>query len=166
MLAAIFIEILPETISIWTENRSGTPAAEAVLGAMTLLLAGYLVIQLFEHTIAPHFHFGAETHPESLMKPAAAYTAVGGLFIHTFFDGVSIAAAFLVSLGGLRVRCPYCSTKCLRVLRSSKSCWHRRFQQSAAGDRASSRRHSQLIGVVLLMQRSTRDAYALPSLRA
>src|SRR5687768_7910742 len=48
MLAAIFIEILPETISIWTENRSGTRAAEAVLGAMTLLLAGYLVIQLFE----------------------------------------------------------------------------------------------------------------------
>jgi zinc transporter ZupT len=64
---------------------------------MTLLLAGYLVIQLFEHTIAPHFHFGAETHPESFMKPAAAYTAVGGLFIHTFFDGVSIAAAFLVN---------------------------------------------------------------------
>ena len=64
---------------------------------MTLLLAGYLVIQLFEHTIAPHFHFGAETHPESFMKPSAAYTAIGGLWIHTFFDGVSIAAAFLVS---------------------------------------------------------------------
>src|SRR5215204_3882765 len=96
MLAAIFIEILPETINIWTDNLSGSRAAQAVLGAMTLLLAGYLVIQLFEHTIAPHFHFGAETHPESLMKPAAAYTAVGGLFIHTFFDGVSIAASFLL----------------------------------------------------------------------
>ena len=97
MLAAIFIEILPETVSLWTENRSGESAAEAVVGAMTLLLAGYLVIQLFEHTIAPHFHFGAETHPESFMRPSAAYTAVGGLWIHTFFDGVSIAAAFLVS---------------------------------------------------------------------
>ena len=64
---------------------------------MTLLLAGYLLIQLFEHTIAPHFHFGAETHPESFMRPSAAYTAVGGLWIHTFFDGVSIAAAFLVN---------------------------------------------------------------------
>ena len=31
------------------------------------------------------------------MRPSAAYTAVGGLWIHTFFDGVSIAAAFLVS---------------------------------------------------------------------
>jgi zinc transporter ZupT len=30
------------------------------------------------------------------MRPSAAYTAVGGLWIHTFFDGVSIASAFLV----------------------------------------------------------------------
>ncbi|MBA3246906.1 MAG: ZIP family metal transporter, partial [Pyrinomonadaceae bacterium] len=29
--------------------------------------------------------------------PAAAYAAIGGLSIHTFFDGVSVAAAFLVS---------------------------------------------------------------------
>jgi zinc transporter ZupT len=97
MLAAIFIEILPETVSIWTASKKGTNAAQAVAGAMTLLLGGYLLIQLFEHTIAPHFHFGAETHPESFMRPSAAYTAVGGLWIHTFFDGVSIAAAFLVN---------------------------------------------------------------------
>jgi zinc and cadmium transporter len=97
MLAAIFIEIVPESVSIWTEGLEGKPAAEAVVGAMTLLLGGYLLIQLFEHTIAPHFHFGAETHPESFMRPSAAYTAIGGLWIHTFFDGVSIAAAFLVN---------------------------------------------------------------------
>ena len=96
MLAAIFIEILPETVSLWSAGKQGEPAAKAIVGAMTLLLAGYLLIQLFEHTIAPHFHFGAETHPESLMRPSAAYTAVGGLWIHTFFDGVSIASAFLV----------------------------------------------------------------------
>src|SRR5256885_1547850 len=59
MLAAIFIEILPETINIWTDGSKGASAARAVVGAMTLLLGGYLVIQLFEHTIAPHFHFGA-----------------------------------------------------------------------------------------------------------
>src|SRR6478672_3534380 len=96
MLAAIFIEIVPESFSIWTAGIEGKSAAEAVVGAMTLLLGGYLLIQLFEHTLAPHFHFGAETHPESFMKPSAAYTAVGGLWIHTFFDGVSIASAFLV----------------------------------------------------------------------
>lgn len=97
MLAAIFIEIVPETVSIWTNGSKGGSAAQAVLGAMTLLLAGYLLIQLFEHTIAPHFHFGAETHPEHVMRPSAAYTAIVGLTIHTFFDGVSIAAAFLVN---------------------------------------------------------------------
>src|SRR6476660_2597531 len=97
MLAAIFIEILPETVSIWSAGRQGESAAQAIVGAMTLLLAGYLLIQLFEHTLAPHFHFGAETHPESFMRPSAAYTAVGGLWIHTFFDGVSIASAFLVN---------------------------------------------------------------------
>ncbi len=97
MLAAIFIEILPETFKIWTEDRTGEASAHAVVGAMTLLLAGYLLIQLFEHTITPHFHFGAETHPESVLRPSAAYTAIGGLLIHTFFDGVSIAAAFLVN---------------------------------------------------------------------
>src|ERR1043166_10134987 len=65
---------------------------------MTLLLGGYLLIQFFEHTLTPHFHFGAETHPESFMRrPSAAYTAAGGLCIHTFFDGVSIASAFYVS---------------------------------------------------------------------
>jgi zinc and cadmium transporter len=97
MLAAIFIEIVPESFSIWTAGVEGKEATAAVVGAMTLLLGGYLLIQLFEHTLAPHFHFGAETHPESFMKPSAAYTAVGGLWIHTFFDGVSIAAAFLVN---------------------------------------------------------------------
>ena len=97
MLAAIFLEIVPESFNLWTQGLEGKAAAEAVVGAMTLLLGGYLLIQLFEHTIAPHFHFGAETHPESFMKPSAAYAAVGGLWIHTFFDGVSIAAAFLVN---------------------------------------------------------------------
>ena len=98
MLAAIFIEILPESVRIWTRSAQGEADSHAVVGAMTLLLGGYLLIQFFEHTLTPHFHFGAETHPESFMRrPSAAYTAAGGLCIHTFFDGVSIASAFYVS---------------------------------------------------------------------
>src|SRR5256714_3340050 len=97
MLAAIFIEIVPETVGLWTQGGTGANAAEGVVGAFTLLLGGYLLIQLFEHTVAPHFHFGAETHPEHVIRPSAAYAAIGGLTIHTFFDGVSIAAAFLVN---------------------------------------------------------------------
>jgi zinc transporter ZupT len=97
MLAAIFIEILPEVVRLWTPRAAQTVSGHAVMGAMTLLLSGYLLIHLFEHTVAPHFHFGAETHTEAMLPPAAAYTAIGGLSIHTFFDGVSVAAAFLVS---------------------------------------------------------------------
>lgn len=97
MLAAIFIEILPETVALWSAGSSGANTAEGIVGATTLLLGGYLLIQLVEHTVAPHFHFGAETHPEHMIRPSAAYTAIGGLTIHTFFDGVSIAAALLVN---------------------------------------------------------------------
>ena len=39
MLAAIFIEIVPESFSIWTEGLEGKGAAEAVVGAMTLYSA-------------------------------------------------------------------------------------------------------------------------------
>lgn len=98
MLAAIFIEIVPEVVALWTKEgaTSGEQLSHGVLGAMTLLLAGYLLIHFVEHTVAPHFHFGTETHPEALVRPSAAYTAIGGLSIHTFFDGVSVAAAFMV----------------------------------------------------------------------
>jgi len=97
MLAAIFIEVLPEVVRLWAEGEGGEGEAlsHAVLGAMTLLLAGYLTVHLFEHTVAPHFHFGAETHPEAMLRHSAAYTAVGALSVHAFFDGVSVAAAYL-----------------------------------------------------------------------
>jgi len=97
MLAAIFIEIMPEVVRLWLSGQAPTEINHAVLGATTLLLTGYLLIHLFEHTLAPHFHFGAETHTEAMLRPSAAYAAIGGLSIHTFFDGVSVAAAFLVN---------------------------------------------------------------------
>jgi zinc transporter ZupT len=96
MLAVIFVEIVPEAVVLWTKDGAEGDISHGVLGATTLLLAGYLLVHLVEHTVAPHFHFGAETHPEALVRPSAAYTAIGGLSIHTFFDGVSVAAAFLV----------------------------------------------------------------------
>ncbi|HWS89803.1 MAG TPA: ZIP family metal transporter [Pyrinomonadaceae bacterium] len=93
MLAAIFLEIMPEVVVLWGK---GDDPGHGVLGAMTLLLAGYLLIHFFEHTIAPHFHFGEETHPEAVVRTSAAYAAIGGLSIHTFFDGASVASAFVV----------------------------------------------------------------------
>ena len=97
MLAAIFIEIIPETVSLWSAGSAPTGVAEGVVGATTLLLAGYLLIQLFEHTVAPHFHFGEETHEAAMLEHHAAVAGLSALMVHTFFDGVSIAVATLVS---------------------------------------------------------------------
>src|SRR5262245_5576764 len=87
MLAAVFLKIVPETIEQW----QGSPVVP-----MAWLLAGYLLIQLVEHTVAPHFHFGEETHEEAMLAQHAAFTGVGALMIHTLFDGISIAVGFLV----------------------------------------------------------------------
>jgi zinc and cadmium transporter len=89
MLAAAFVRMLPE--------------ATEVPHAFLFVLLGYFGVHLFEHTFAPHFHFGEETHPEALLRPAAGWLAVLGLGVHTLFDGVAIAAGFMVSstLGGL-----------------------------------------------------------------
>src|SRR3712207_2637652 len=59
MLAAIFIEVVPAAVALWAER--GGRGGEGVTMACALLLTGYLLIHFFEHTVAPHFHFGAET---------------------------------------------------------------------------------------------------------
>ncbi len=90
MLAVTFFEIIPKTILIWQKKE---PTDDNLYLPMLLLLVGYLLTQFFEHTIAPHFHLGEEVHADSSLSTSSAYTGVGGLLIHTFFDGVSIAAA-------------------------------------------------------------------------
>jgi zinc transporter ZupT len=83
MLAAAFVRMLPET--------------SQVPHAFLFVLLGYFGVHLFEHTVAPHFHFGEEVHRDALVRPSAAWLALLGLGVHTVFDGVAIAAGFLVS---------------------------------------------------------------------
>jgi zinc and cadmium transporter len=84
MLAVAFTDVIPESV------RIGGP------GAFLFVLIGYFLVHLFEHILSPHFHFGEETHTE-MMRQHRARTVLLGLGIHTFFDGVAIAAGFLVS---------------------------------------------------------------------
>jgi zinc transporter ZupT len=81
MLAVAIVEVLPEAFA-----RSGGAAP-------ALVLAGYLAVHLTQHTLTPHFHFGEETHA---VNPVAGTSALIGLLLHTFFDGVAIASALLV----------------------------------------------------------------------
>jgi ZIP family zinc transporter/zinc and cadmium transporter len=82
MVAVVLVGILPTVFS-----DAGGLAPIYVLG-------GYLFVHLAQHVVAPHFHFGEETHDVS---GAAAFSALLGLSLHTFFDGVAIASGFLVS---------------------------------------------------------------------
>ena len=90
MLAVTFLEIVPRTITLWQSKSGG---GDDLHIPMLLFLGGYVLTQFFEHTIAPHFHTGQEAHTESVIMPHSAYTEIGGLTIHTFLDGVAIAAA-------------------------------------------------------------------------
>jgi len=92
MLAVTFIELMPEIFKLWRE-RSAESSIDLYAIPMLLLLGGYLMTQFFEHTIAPHFHLGEDVCDEQMISPASTYTALGGFMIHTFFDGVAIAAA-------------------------------------------------------------------------
>jgi zinc transporter ZupT len=81
MLAVALLGVMPEVLR--------DSPAEALF-----VLAGYLAVHLAQHVLTPHFHFGEETHRVS---PSAGLSALLGLTLHTFFDGVAIASGFLVS---------------------------------------------------------------------
>lgn len=85
MLAATLLRMLPASLALSPQ-------------APLLILVGYFLVHFFEHTIAPHFHFGEEVHDDVMVNPAVGFSAMIGLSTHTFFDGVSIASGFLVSV--------------------------------------------------------------------
>jgi zinc transporter ZupT len=84
MMAAVLLEMVPESFRL---SFRWTPA---------LVLGGYCLIHLLEHTITPHFHFGDETHHE-LISSHTSNSVVMGLAAHSLFDGVAIASGFVLS---------------------------------------------------------------------
>lgn len=85
MVALVLVGVLP---LVFSSPTTAMPTAGL------LVLLGYLLVHVAQHVVTPHFHFGEETHP---VNPAAAYSALVGLTLHSFFDGVAIASGFLVS---------------------------------------------------------------------
>jgi zinc and cadmium transporter len=85
MLATAIVEIFPASLAL------GGP------DAAYLVLAGYLIVHFFEHTVTSHFHFGEETHKDQFVHTHKGYSVLLGLTIHTFFDGIAITSGFLVS---------------------------------------------------------------------
>ena len=85
MLATAIVEIFPASLELRGKS------------APFLVLVGYLIVHLFEHTVTPHFHFGEETHRDAFVHGHRGYSVLLGLIIHTFFDGIAIASGFIVS---------------------------------------------------------------------
>ena len=82
MLSVTMADIIPEAI------------AQGGARAGITILAGFVLVHLTQHALVKHFHFGEETHQVS---HRVSISALVGLLLHTFVDGVAIASAFLVS---------------------------------------------------------------------
>ncbi len=85
MLAAVLLEMVPESFRL---SFRWTPV---------LVLGGYCLIHLLEHTVTPHFHFGGDTHHHELLSAHTSNSVVAGLAAHSLFDGVAIASGFVLS---------------------------------------------------------------------
>jgi ZIP family zinc transporter/zinc and cadmium transporter len=85
MIGVVILEMVPESLRL-------TEKAPLFLGI------GFMVAHFFEHIIAPHFHFGEETHEEEMITPTITMSAIFGMGIHSLFDGVSIGSGFVVSM--------------------------------------------------------------------
>ncbi|MGH7572993.1 MAG: ZIP family metal transporter [Gemmatimonadota bacterium] len=84
LLCVALLRMLPEALELAPDQ------------ALPLAVAGYFLTHLFEHTLVRHFHFGEEVHTE-VVRGASSAAATLGLGLHSFFDGVSIAAGYHVS---------------------------------------------------------------------
>lgn len=82
LLSVAFVELLPEAV-----QRGGRTGA-------AVALVSYLLVHLTQHSIGRHFHFGEERHA---VTRVTSVSALVGLLLHTFVDGVAVASGLLVS---------------------------------------------------------------------
>jgi ZIP family zinc transporter/zinc and cadmium transporter len=62
--------------------------------AAVVILVAYLLVHFTQHTLGRHFHFGEETHA---VTSTISISALIGLLLHTFADGVAVASGVRVS---------------------------------------------------------------------
>ena len=84
LISVSIVDLFPESIVV-----AGTAAP-------AIVLAAYILVHLTQHTLGRHFHFGEETHAVTEM---VSVSALLGLLMHTFVDGVAVASGLRVSAG-------------------------------------------------------------------
>lgn len=85
LMATALLEMAPESLRL--SPRLGP----------ILIMGGYCVVHLLEHTINAHFHYGEETHHDEFVSARTGYSVLSGLSVHALFDGVAIGSGFVVS---------------------------------------------------------------------
>jgi zinc transporter ZupT len=85
LMAVALLEMVPESFKISPQ-----------LGPV-LVMAGYCIVHLLEHTISGHFHYGEETHHDEFVSRRTGISVLAGLSVHALFDGVAIGSGFVVS---------------------------------------------------------------------
>ncbi len=79
VLALVFLKLIPASFEAIGER------------AAIWVLIGFGVVHFFEHTVVGHLHFGEETHHDVMVTRTAGISAFVGLFVHAFFDGLTIS---------------------------------------------------------------------------
>jgi ZIP family zinc transporter/zinc and cadmium transporter len=82
LIATAILEMMPEGLRM--SPRLGP----------VLIMGGYCVVHLLEHTINAHFHYGEETHHDEFISRHTGNSVLVGLSVHALFDGVAIGSGF------------------------------------------------------------------------
>ncbi len=88
LIGVALLDLLPQALTV------------GGAGAAWVVLAGYVLVHFSQHVLVPHFHFGEEVHA---VTARVSVSALIGLLLHTFVDGMAIASGYHVSarLGAL-----------------------------------------------------------------
>jgi ZIP family zinc transporter/zinc and cadmium transporter len=84
LISVSLVDLFPQSIIV------------AGAAAPAIALAAYVLVHLTQHTLGRHFHFGEETHA---VTEVVSVSALIGLLMHTFVDGVAVASGLRVSAG-------------------------------------------------------------------
>ena len=90
LMATAVLEMIPEGL-----KQEGLRQSRWLGPA--LIMGGYCVVHLLEHTINAHFHYGEETHHGEFVSRHTGNSVMAGLSVHALFDGVAIGSGFALS---------------------------------------------------------------------
>ncbi|MCB7069976.1 hypothetical protein LIZ76_08325 [Caldibacillus sp. 210928-DFI.2.22] len=113
LLTIAIMDLIPEALEI---HESST----------VYIIIGFGLIFLFQHFLAPHFHFGAETHKHSHSK-STTLGALLGMLVHTIVASFKVdeRIGFVVLIGVLLHKIPDGLT-----ISSTLQAWKARRRQS------------------------------------